>query len=198
LLTSGVKNNLPAPLRWNLCHSFTFNPANYTSLVCVCVCVCVCVFLQAVLGGAHNSFLPNRSQQDFPVLPADISSPSVRTRPLGVTKVTGTSRATSPPSEPQTSQDEVSKRILFHALTLRDLYITLQQRKTSCLRLQSSAVNTRTGIFRVSSRDEAETDVSGTAVSVIWVNQSLVSKPTSKGVHSSSTLQNYKPSCCQW
>jgi hypothetical protein len=37
--------------------------------------------------------------------------------------VTGISWATSPPSEPHTSQDEVSKYILFRASTLLDLEV---------------------------------------------------------------------------
>jgi len=80
----------------------------------------------------------------FPSFPRTPARPTLGPDHSASQNVTGTSRATSPPSEPQTSQDEVSKRILFHALTLRDLYMILQQRQTSC----PSTVNTRTGIFR--------------------------------------------------
>jgi hypothetical protein len=144
LLISGVKKKPTCATAMEFTSFFYFQSSKL-HVFGVCVCVCRRCWVGGVC--AHNSFLLNRSQQHFPVIPADSSSPEVRTRPLGVTKCYRNLRGHLTAFWTSNLARWGVKTYSFSCLNppwpLYDLTA-----ETDFLRLQSSTVNTRTGICR--------------------------------------------------
>jgi len=139
----------------------------------------------------------------FPVLPADSSSPDVGTRPVGVTNsyryLTGHLTTFWPSNLARCGVKTHSFSCLNPPWPSHDL--TAETDVLSKTSVVHSKYKYRT-LLGVSSRVETVTDVSYNCRLCDqgqWIlSVQRASQPTSEGVHSGSTLQNYKSYCCQW